>query len=103
MMYARVRSTLLAASAALLLLAPAAHARDATVTSFDGTPIAVAFFPAEGLAAGQRAPTVLEGHGWGGSRDTDPSSSSSEQTGHVGHRPLRRAGFHVLTWEQRVL
>jgi ABC-2 type transport system ATP-binding protein len=101
MMYARVRSTLLAATAALLLTAPAAAARDATVTSFDGTPIAVSFFPAEGLGAGQRAPTVLEGHGWGGSRETDPNKASDEQTGNVGVGPLRRAGFNVLTWDAR--
>src|SRR5919197_1196776 len=88
MMYARVRSTLLAATAALLLTAPAAAARDATVTSFDGTPIAVSFFPAEGL-------------GWGGSRETDPNKASDEQTGNVGVGPLRRAGFNVLTRDAR--
>ncbi|WP_051324386.1 alpha/beta hydrolase family protein [Candidatus Solirubrobacter pratensis] len=81
-----------------LLLAPAAQARDATVTSFDGTPIQLSFFPAEG---GGKAPTVLEGHGWGGSRDTDPNSASSEVTGNVGVGALRRAGFNVLTWDAR--
>src|SRR5919201_3063576 len=101
MMYAPVRSTLLGATAALLLTAPAAAARDATVTSFDGTPIAVSFFAAEGLGAGQRAPTMLEGHGWGGSRETDPNKASYEQTGNVGVGPLRRAGFNVLTWDAR--
>src|SRR5919201_2429775 len=101
MMYAPVRSTLLGATAALLLTAPAAAARDATVTSFDGTPITVSFFPAEGLGAGQRAPTVLEGHGWGGSRETDPNKASDEATGNVGVGPLRRAGFNVLTWDSR--
>ena len=100
MLYARVRSTLLAT--ALLLIAPAAaQARDATVTSFDGTKIALSFFPAAGLAAGQRAPTILEGHGWGSSRDTNENSSSTEALGQVGLGPLRRAGFNVLTWDAR--
>src|SRR5690242_6963220 len=100
MLYARVRSTLLAA--ALLLIAPAAaQARDATVTSFDGTKIALSFFPAEGLPAGQRAPTILEGHGWGSSRDTNESSTSTEALGQVGLGPLRKAGFNVLTWDAR--
>ena len=44
---------------------------------------------------------MLEGHGWGGSRDTDENSASSEQTGNVGLGPLRRAGFNVLTWDSR--
>src|ERR1700751_3590742 len=94
-MFAR---SLLALTIALLVLAPAAQARDTTITSFDGTQIQLSFFPS---AAGGRAPTVLEGHGWGGSRDTDPNSASSEQTGNVGLGPLRRAGFNVLTWDAR--
>ena len=44
---------------------------------------------------------MLEGHGWGGSRDTDENSASSEQTGNVGVGPLRQAGFNVLTWDAR--
>ena len=46
----------------------AASARDDVVRSFDGTPIVVSFFRADGLERGQRAPTVLVGHGWGGGR-----------------------------------
>jgi ABC-2 type transport system ATP-binding protein len=94
-MFAR---SLLALTIALLVLAPAAQARDATITSFDGTQIQLSFFPS---VAGGRAPTVLEGHGWGGSRDTNPDSASSEQTGNVGLGPLRQAGFNVLTWDAR--
>jgi hypothetical protein len=59
-----------------LLLAAAAQARDATITSFDGTQIVLSFFPAE-ACSGQKAPTILEGHGWGGSRDTDPNSEEA--------------------------
>ena len=43
---------------ATLALAPAAFARDATVTSFDGTQIALHFFPAP---QGGTPPTVLSG------------------------------------------
>jgi ABC-2 type transport system ATP-binding protein len=88
------------ALAPLLLLAsaPAAQARDATVTSFDGTQIQLSFMPADGAG---KHPTVLEGHGWGGSRDTNPDSASDEATGNVGVGALRKAGFNVLTWDAR--
>ncbi|HEX2071377.1 MAG TPA: CocE/NonD family hydrolase [Thermoleophilaceae bacterium] len=86
---------------ALLAGASPATARDATVTSFDGTPITVHFFPAAGLPAGATAPTVLVGHGWGGSGATDPEGASDATTGNTGLRPLRHAGFNVLTWDAR--
>src|ERR1700742_215395 len=88
----------LLALALFLLLAPAAHARDATVTSFDGTQIQLSFLPAAG---GGKHPTVLEGHGWAGSRDTNPESNSDATTGNVGVGALRKAGFNVLTWDSR--
>ena len=62
----------LLACAGALALAPAAHARDAIVESFDGTPIITHFFPAPGLERGERAPTILIGHGWGGTGATEP-------------------------------
>ena len=89
----------LALAIALLLIAPAAaHARDATITSFDGTQIVLSFHPSPN---GGKAPTILEGHGWGGSRQTDPNAASDEATGNVGVGPLRKAGFNVLTWDAR--
>jgi ABC-2 type transport system ATP-binding protein len=91
----------LAGLATLCVLAAPAQARDATVTSFDGTPIATHFFPAAGLAPGARAPTVLVGHGWGGTGATDPDGGSDNVTGNTGLGPLRRAGFNVLTWDAR--
>ena len=91
----------LAALLALLLAAPAAHARDAVVLSFDGTPIATSFHPAEGLGPGRKAPTVLMTHGWGGQRDRTGAGATSESLGNVGAAPLRRAGFNVLTWDSR--
>src|SRR4051795_7436075 len=86
------------ALAAFLALPAAAQARDATITSFDGTQIVLSFFPS---AQGGKARTVLEGHGWGGSRETDQDAASDEGTGNVGVGPLRRAGFNVLTWDAR--
>jgi ABC-2 type transport system ATP-binding protein len=86
---------------AALVLAPAARARDVIVTSFDGTPISASFFPAEGLAPGQRAPTILETHGWGLTRDKDGNSSTTPEFGQVGLGPLWRTGFNALTWDSR--
>src|SRR3954451_15210442 len=92
-----MRSLVLAA--ALVLAAPAAaHARDATVTSFDGTQIVLSFHPSPN---GGKAPTILEGHGWGGSRETSQDAASDEGTGNVGVGALRKAGFNVLTWDAR--
>jgi ABC-2 type transport system ATP-binding protein len=96
-----VRVAVPAAAAVLLGAAPAADARDVVVRSFDGTPIAASFFPAQGLGPGQRAPTILETHGWGLQRDRDPESTTQEAFGQVGLGPLRRAGYNVLTWDSR--
>jgi ABC-2 type transport system ATP-binding protein len=86
---------------AALAAAPTAQARDVIVTSFDGTPISASFFPAEGLQPGQRAPTILETHGWGATRDKDENSATLTPVGQIGLGPLRRAGFNVLTWDSR--
>lgn len=85
-----------------LWAAPVALARDAVVRSFDGTPIVTHFFPAEGLAAGARAPTVLAGHGWGGSGETNGGGGGrTDTTGFIAVGDLRRAGWNVLTWDAR--
>jgi len=88
-------------AAGLAATAPVAAARDDSVTSFDGTRIVLSFFPAEGLAPGQKAPTVLVGPGWSSGRDTDENSASSASTGTTGTGPLRSAGYNVLTWDPR--
>jgi ABC-2 type transport system ATP-binding protein len=87
--------------AALALASAPAHAQTATVISFDGTPIHVNFFPAAGLKAHHRAPTVLVGPGWGSAGDTNPNSKAAPDTGIPGLGPLRAAGFNVLTWDPR--
>jgi ABC-2 type transport system ATP-binding protein len=99
-----VRRTLTIASLAVAVFAAAstpAAARDTVVTSFDGTQLQVSFFPAAGLKPGERAPTILQTHGWGGSREKDPDAASDNGTGNVGTGPLRHAGFNVLTWDSR--
>ena len=78
--------------AAALAVVPTAGARDVIVPSFDGAPISASFFPAQGLAPGQKAPTILETHGWGAVRDKDENSSTLAPFGQVGLGPLRRAG-----------
>ena len=94
--------------AALSALAPIGTAsavvpvrHEAFVTSFDGTRIHLLFFTAAGLRAGQRAPTVLMGPGWGGSAASDPESPTAPAFGVVGVGPLRHAGYNVLTWDPR--
>jgi ABC-2 type transport system ATP-binding protein len=86
---------------ASLALPATASARDATVTSFDGTKLVVHFFPAAGLKSGKRVPTVLVGPGWSSNGDTNPDRPTSTGAGVVGLGPLRRAGYNVLTWDPR--
>jgi ABC-2 type transport system ATP-binding protein len=105
-MHKRIGGTLaiqVAAFAAFVALvaAPAASARDDSVTSFDGTRIVLSFFPAEGLGAGERAPTILIGPGWSSGRDTDQDSASNGLFGLTGVGAFRRAGYNVLTWDPR--
>jgi ABC-2 type transport system ATP-binding protein len=83
-----------AATACVIALAgaPGALARDGQITSFDGTKISYSFFPADGLKAGQRAPTVMVGPGYAsGGADT----SNAIVGGLVSH------GYNVLTWDPR--
>jgi ABC-2 type transport system ATP-binding protein len=77
-----------------------AAARDDVVRSFDGTPIVVSFHRADGLERGERAPTVLVGHGWGGGRYArdDETSGVGES---LGPAPLVRHGYNVLSWDAR--
>ena len=92
---------LIVAGLAAAAIAPGAQARDATVRSFDQTRINMHFFPAAGLAAGKRAPTVMVGPGWSQPGETDENSTSDELFGGVGVGALRNAGYNVLTWDPR--
>jgi len=97
----RCLAILAVATAATVATAPAASARDDAVTSFDGTRIVLSFFPAEGLGAGERAPTVLIGPGWSSGRDTDENGASQDLFGMTGVGAFRTAGYNVLTWDPR--
>lgn len=84
-------------------LAPSAHARDAIVESFDGTPIVTHYFPAQGETAGGKNPTILVGPGWSMSGDTQ-SEGASGVAGAFGVTPISvliDAGYNVLTWDPR--
>ena len=98
----RARALIVMAIAGSWLLcagvAPAV-ARDYVVTSFDGTPIIAHFFPAAGLKAGERQPTVLYGPGWSGSGQTDTTEASTNEQ--VGLARLLEAGYNVVTWDPR--
>jgi ABC-2 type transport system ATP-binding protein len=67
--------------------------RSLQVTSFDGTAITVNFFPATGLKAGERAPTIMYGPGWGGAGDNNPNSATATL--------YRSHGYNLLTWDPR--
>ncbi|WP_345727669.1 alpha/beta hydrolase family protein [Cryptosporangium minutisporangium] len=73
--------------------APAPTVRTVQVTSFDGTAIVTNFFPATGLTAGRRAPTVLVGPGWGQPGESNPAAPSVAG--------LRQQGYNVVTWDPR--
>lgn len=79
------------------------QARSFRVTSFDGTRIFVNFMPAEGLQAGQAAPTVLNGPGLGlpGSTTLELDSDSFLPNDVIGIGALRSAGYNVVTWDPR--
>lgn len=85
---------------ALLAACPLAHARDAVVTSFDGTPIVVHFYPSSGSKPGERVPTVLVAAGYPESANTRPDLDTSDI---IGLAALRGAGYNVLTWDPRGL
>lgn len=94
---------LLAGALALSALATASPAPAEqtyrTITSFDGTLITFYWFPAAGLAAGEQAPTVLQGPGFGGQAQRNPDAPDGGAIPGVGS--LRSAGYNVLTWNPR--
>ena len=74
-------------------LAGSAQAEDIVVNSFDGTPIVAHWFPNPSLAAGKRAPVVLNGPGWSQPGENDPSTGAIKR--------LHDLGYNVLTWDPR--
>lgn len=66
------------------------------VTSFDGTPISMNWFPAVGLKAGEEAPTIFSGAGLSSAGDTNPYTG-----GPTGVGTFRQDGYNVVTWDSR--
>ncbi len=76
-------------------------ASDWTLTSFDGTPIRLHWFPAPTATAAKPLPTVLMGPGWGEAGDTNVTTSGVDLFGALGITSLQKVGFNVLTWDPR--
>ena len=72
-----------------------------TVTSFDGTPISVNYFPALGLEQDDEAPTVLNGPSLATAGYIDPNQTVTVFGLVPGIKPLRAAGYNVVTWDPR--
>lgn len=81
-----------------------------TITSFDGTPLHVEFYPANGLRAGQTAPTVLDGSFWAapaypswlGTIGVIPFGHGvSADFAFLGPATLTAHGYNVVTWDPR--
>ncbi|SOD71122.1 X-Pro dipeptidyl-peptidase-like protein [Jatrophihabitans sp. GAS493] len=79
------------------------------IKSFDGTNIVTNFYPAQGLTAGQTAPTVLEPSAWGlpaYGPDTVNITNAGIGSFHidgelVGPATLTAHGYNVVTWNNR--
>lgn len=71
------------------------------VTSFDGVQISTNFFPATGLAEGEKARTILNGPGLGAAGNTNTRSVMTTYDLVPGLVPLRDAGYNVVTWDPR--
>jgi len=88
---------------------PVSAQENVTVTSFDGTPLDVNFYPAAGLQQGQTAPTVLEGSFWGlpayssliGTINSIGVESFSIDAELLGPATLTADGYNVVTWDSR--
>jgi len=91
------------------LAAPIPAQENVTVTSFDGTPLDVNFYPAAGLQQGQTAPTVLEGSFWGlpayssliGTINAIGVESFEINAELLGPATLTADGYNVITWDSR--
>ena len=93
----RARSVVFASLLLLpaLWLAPAhasGTARDGIVLGERGTPLVYTLFEPAGASASSPVPVILRTHGYGGSRETTPSTTA---------QALLDAGYAVITWDQR--
>lgn len=86
---------------ALAALPSAAGAAQVTVTSFDGTKIDAEFLPADGLRAGQKAPTIVLTHGFGATRETVEGGGQTNLFGQVGADAFRARGYNTMAFDSR--
>lgn len=77
--------------------------RDVRVISFDGTPIYVHFFPAQGAGLGTKAPTILNGPGLSLPGETNPLAARNPFLPNdvIGMAPMLQSGYNVVTWDPR--
>jgi ABC-2 type transport system ATP-binding protein len=77
--------------------------RDYKIISADGTEIYVHFFPAHGVPAGTRAPTILNGPALGLPGETNPLAQMNPFLPNqvIGMAPLLDSGYNVVTWDPR--
>jgi ABC-2 type transport system ATP-binding protein len=89
--------------AAWLACAPAASAREVTITSFDGTRIVAHWFVGKGVNANSPAPTILQGPGWSqpGDEATEGGPGPGSFFGVPGIGTFIDHGYNVLTWDPR--
>jgi len=92
-------SVLVAISPNVATLAPADKpvAYTYTVTSFDGVGISTNFFPAAGLGASDVAPTTISMPGLASAGQSNPYAEFGIGGETLGVRPLRDAGYNVVT------
>ena len=72
-----------------------------TVVSFDDTPISVNYFPRIGLRDNESAPTILNGPSLATAGYIDPTQELTVFGLVPGLKPLRAAGYNVVTWDPR--
>lgn len=71
------------------------------VTSFDGTKISTNFFPADGLKAGETAPTAIIGSGFQRPAVINPLALYALKDEVPGPGQLRPQGYNVITYDPR--
>ncbi|ANW65904.1 hypothetical protein BCA37_22105 [Mycobacterium sp. djl-10] len=71
------------------------------ITSFDGIPISVNFFPAGGLEFGEDAPTILNGPSLATAGYINLQQASTVAGLVPGVSQMRAAGYNVITWDPR--
>ncbi|MEV4423268.1 alpha/beta fold hydrolase [Patulibacter sp. NPDC049589] len=90
----------LAAALAFAAVPAAASAEQVTITSFDGTKIDADFQPADGLKAGEKAPTIVMTHGFALVRESTELGLPGA-LGQVAAGAFRKDGYNTITYDSR--